>query len=148
MLALGRRPAVVLAVLLTASSMAMSGCAGARPDPLSEEPGVRVHVSLVSGESFRATLVAIEEGALVLERSRVRSERLSVTDRDGTQVVYVDGSPVGTVVAVRDVDVLVRERVAFFRIEDVRVVSRAYFGWGTAIAAVMAFFLVKILEEV
>jgi hypothetical protein len=136
------------AILLVVIAVGVSGCAGTRTDPLSENPGVRVDVSLVSGEAFGATLVALEDGALVVERSRLKSERLTVRDRDGRQVVYVDGSPVGTAVMVRDVDVLVRERIEFFRIEDVRVVSRAYFGWGTAIAAVLAYFLVKILEEV
>jgi hypothetical protein len=136
--------AVVVAVLVAC----LCGCAGSRPDPSSEEPGVRVEVLMSSGETFRATLLALEDGALIVERSRIRGESLSVVDRDGRRVVYVDGAPVGVAISVRDVDVLVRERIEFFRIEDVRVVSRAYFGWGTAIAAVMAFFLVKILEEV
>jgi hypothetical protein len=139
-----RLPGFVLAAL---AALVLAGCAGTSPDPLSEDPGVRVDVLLTSGEMFRANLMALEDGALVVERSRLRSENLSVVDRDGRQVVYVDGSPVGTAVMVRDVDVLVRERIGFFRIEDVRVVSRAYFGWGTAIAAVLAFFLVKVVEE-
>lgn len=141
---LSRLVAVALFVL---AALGAAGCAGTSPDPVSEQPGVRVDVLLTSGESFRASMTALEEGALVVQRSRLRSENLSVVDRDGRQVVYVDGSPVGTAVMVRDVDVLVRERIAFFRIEDVRVVSRAYFGWGTAIAAVVAYFLVKVIEE-
>lgn len=49
---------------------------------------------------------------------------------------------------IRDVDVLVRERMDFFEIADVRVVSKAYFGWGTGIAAVLAFLLVRVLEDI
>ncbi|MBN2564082.1 MAG: hypothetical protein JXB46_00065 [Candidatus Eisenbacteria bacterium] len=105
-------------------------------------------MTTTSGETFRATLVALEDGALVVERSRIRGENLRVVDRDGRRVVYVDGAPVGTALAVREVDVLVRERIEFFRIEDISVISRAYFGWGTAVAAVLAYFLVKLLEDV
>jgi len=43
---------------------------------------------------------------------------------------------------------VVRERLAFFEIDDVRVVSRAYFGWGTAVAAVLAFLLVRVLQDI
>jgi hypothetical protein len=136
-----------LAALLLAAAAVLTGCAGTSTGVFSEEPGARVQVTMLSGESFPATLVSLEDGALIVERSRLRGEDLSVVDRDGRQVVYVDGSPVGTAVLIRDVDVLVRERLEFFMVKDVSVVSRAYFGWGTAVAAVLAFFLVHLLKE-
>jgi hypothetical protein len=134
--------------VLVAACLALSGCAATGTRALSEEPGVRVRVTLTSGESFPATLVGLEDGELIVDRSRLKGENLRIVDRDGKRVVYLDDVPVGTAVDVRNVDVVVRERLRYYQVRDITATSRAYFGWGTAIAAVLAFFLVKILEEV
>lgn len=105
-------------------------------------------MTLTSGRSLSGTLIGTESNTLVLDHSIPKSPRLTIVRRNGTDVVNLDGAPVGTAVEVRDVDVVVRQRFAFFEVEDVRVVSGAYLGWGTAIAAVLAFLLVKLLQDV
>ena len=144
------RPAALAAAvcLLAASLVALPGCAGTSPDEFVEEPGVTVRIELTSGASMSGTLIGMEEGALVVDRSVPKSTGLEVVRRDGVDIVYLHGAPVGTAVEIRDVDVLVRERMDFFEIADVRVVSKAYFGWGTGIAAVLAFLLVRVLEDI
>lgn len=142
------RPAVLVpAACLLAASLLLSGCAGTAPEEFVEEPGVTVRVDLTSGESMSGVLVGMEDGALVVERSVPKSPLVTVVRKDDVDVVYVDGAPVGAAVDVRAVDILVRQRLAFFEVADVRVVSKAYFGWGTGIAAVLAFLLVRILED-
>lgn len=136
------------ALALCLLSALLAGCASTAPEQFVEEPGVTVRVTTESGREFSGTLIGVEEGVLVVEHSLPKSGGLTVVERDGVEVVYVDRMPLGTAVEIRDVDVLVRERLAFFEVEDVRVVSRAYVGWGTAIAAVLAFLLVQILEDV
>ena len=139
------RAAAILSAVLV---MILAGCASTRPDQFVEEPGVTVRVTTDDGRSFSGTLVGMEEGVLIVERSVPKSVALTVVDRDGREIALLDGVPLGEVTEVRDVDVLVRERLAFFEVEEVDVVSRAYVGWGTAIAAVLAFLLVKLLEDV
>lgn len=136
------------ASLVFALSLVLSGCAGTGPSNMVEEPGVTVRVIRTSGESFSGTLVGMDGGALVVDHSFPKSVHLSVVRQDGRDVVLHRGVPVGVAVEVRDVDIVVRERLAFFEVEDVEVVSRAYFGWGTGVAAGLAFFLVQILEDV
>jgi hypothetical protein len=146
--AAARPTTLVLAVgLLAASLIALSGCAATTPENFVEEPGVTVRVDLTSGESISGTLIGMDEGALVVDRSVPKSPSVTVVRRDGVDVVYLRGAPIGSAVDIRDVDILVRERLAFFEIADVRVVSKAYFGWGTGIAAVLAFLLVRLLED-
>ena len=81
-------------------------------------------------------------------RSIPKNQHVTVVRNDGVDIVYVHEAPIGRAVEIRDVDIVVRERLGFVEVEDVRVVSRAYFGGGTAIAAVLAFLLVKVLEDV
>lgn len=137
----------VLVLLVVVAACLVSGCAGTAPSAFTEEPGVPVHVELEGGQTFSGTLIGIDGGAVLVERSVPKSQYVSVVRRDGRDVVYVDGVAVGTAVEVRGVDILVRERLGFFEIEEMEVVSRAYFGWGTGIAAVLAFFLVQILQD-
>ncbi len=138
---------VLAACLLAASLAALSGCAGTTPENFVEEPGVAVRIDLTSGGSMSGRLIGMEDGALVVERSVLKSTGVTVVRRDGVDVAYLHGAPVGTAVDVRAVDILVRERLAFFEMTDVRVVDKAYFGWGTGIAAVLAFLLVRVLED-
>jgi hypothetical protein len=136
-----------LALVVAVAACLVAGCAGTAPSAYVEEPGVPVRVELGRGQTFSGTLIGIEGGAVLVDRSVPKSEYVSVVRRDGRDVVYVDGVAVGTAVEVRGVDILVRERLDFFEIERMEVVSRAYFGWGTGIAAVLAFFLVQILQD-
>jgi len=147
MLRVRRTAAIGAAVLSVALLAALSGCAGTAPAEFVEEPGVTVRVVLTSGGSMSGTLVGMDDGTLVVDHSIPKSPRVSVVRNDGADIVYVDDVPVGTAVEIRDVDILVRERLAFFEVADVRVVDRAYFGWGTGIAAVLAFLLVRVLED-
>jgi hypothetical protein len=144
-----RFPALVYAALFAAAlAVALSGCAATSPEQFVEEPGVTVRVTTTEGREFSGTLIGMEEGVLVVDHSLPKSEGLTIVDRDGVGVALLHGVPLGRAVEVRDVDVVVRERLAFFEVEEVDVVTRAYFGWGTAIAAVLAFLLVKVLEDV
>jgi len=133
--------------LLSALLAALCGCAGSSPSDFVEEPGVTVRVNLTSGESMSGTLVGMEDGSLVVDHSVPKSPAVTVVRSDGVDIVYLNDAPTGRAVEIRDVDILVRERLAFFEVADVRVVSKAYFGWGTAVAAVLAFLLVQILED-
>lgn len=143
-----RPTTLVLAVgLLAVSLIVLSGCAATTPEDFVGEPGVTVRIDLTSGESMSGTLIGMNDGALVVERSVPKSPNVTVVRRDGVDVVYLHGAPIGTAVEIRAVDILVRGRLAFFEIADVRVVSKAYFGWGTGIAAVLAFLLVQVLED-
>jgi len=161
----------------------LSGCAATTPGSFVEEPGVTVRIALTSGGTISGTLIGMEEGVLIVDRSvpkssnvtvRIaltsggaisgtligmeegvlivdrsvpKSSNVTVVRRDGVDIVYLDGIPIGTAMEIRDVDIVVRERRAFFEIDDVRVVSGAYFGWGTAIAAVLAFLMVRVLQD-
>jgi len=136
------------AFFAAAFTVALSGCAATTPEQFVEQPGVTVRVITTEGREFSGTLMGMEEGVLVVDHSVPKSEGLTIVDRDGVRVALLHGAPLGRAVEVRDVDVVVRERLAFFEVEEVDVVTRAYFGWGTAIAAVLAFLLVKVLEDV
>jgi hypothetical protein len=149
----GRYPAawssvrLIAAGLLVCSFAMFSGCASTTPDEFVEEPGVPVRVVLTSGGSVSGTLVGLEEGALIIDRSLSKSPQVAVVSKDGADVVYLNDVPIGTAVEIRAVDILVRERLDFFEVSDVRVVSKAYFGWGTGIAAVLAFLLAQALQD-
>lgn len=136
----------VLAVLILAALL-LTGCAGTAPQGFAEEPGVPVRIELESGESFSGEMIGVERGAVIIDHSVPKSQYVSVVRRDGVDVVFIDGVPVGTAMEVRGVDILMRERLDFFEIERIDVVSRAYFGWGSGIAAGLAFFLVQVLED-
>ena len=101
-----------------------------------------VVVSALGGE-----LVGFEDGALVVDHALPKSEDLEVVRKDGTDIVYVSRVAVGEAVEIRDFDVVVRERLFPWEYDEALVRSGGYFGWGTAVAAVLAFFLVQLLEE-
>jgi hypothetical protein len=140
------RPARI-AVAAIVAAVALSGCSGAPAWQFAERPGVPVHLDLRYGGGIDGSLVGFEEGSLVVDHAVPKSEALEVVRMDGRDVVYVSGVPVGEAVEVRDFDVVVREKLFASEYEDARVRSRAYVGWGTAIAAVLGFFLVQLLEE-
>ena len=81
-------------------------------------------------------------------RSRSEAEKDLPPLENGADLVYLDGTRIGTAVEVRDVDVLVRERMAYLEVESIEAVTRGYVGWGTAIAAVLGFLLVHLLQDV
>ena len=145
---LSSRVGLAAAGLLAGIVLALSGCASSTPRSFVEEPGVTVRVALTSGETSTGKLVGMEDGALVVDHSVPKSAFVSVVRRDGRDIVYRNDAPIGTAVEVREVDILVRERFAFFEVADVHVVSKAYFGWGTGIAAVLAFLLVRVLQDI
>lgn len=126
---------------------ALSGCAGAPAWQFAEDPGVPVDVDLRYGGAIRGELVGFEDGALVVDHALLKSEDLEVVRMDGRNIVYVAGVAVGEAVEIRDFDVVVREKLFPSEYDDARVVARAYFGWGTAVAAVLGFLLVQLLEE-
>jgi hypothetical protein len=143
------RHAWPLGLLLVCVSLStLCGCAATARHEFADDPGVTVRVRLASGGSVSGKLIGMEEGSLIVDHSVPKSPRVTVVRSDGSDIVYVDDAPVGTAVEIRDVDIVVRERLAFFEVADVHVVSKAYFGWGTGIAAVLAFLLVKVLEDV
>ena len=125
----------------------LSGCAATTPGSFVEEPGVTVRIALTSGGTISGTLIGMEEGVLIVDRSVPKNTNVTVVRKAGVDIVYLDGIPIGTAMEIRDVDIVVRERRAFFEIDDVRVVSGAYFGWGTAVAAVLAFLMVRVLQD-
>ncbi|MEA3408771.1 MAG: hypothetical protein U9Q95_00305 [Candidatus Eisenbacteria bacterium] len=138
---------ILAAGLLLGLITMLSGCAATTPENFVEEPGVTVRVVLTSGDSFSGTLIGMDDGVLIVDRSVPKSSDVTVVRSDGVDIVYRDDTPIGSAVEIRGVDILVRERLAFFEIDDIRVVSKAYFGWGTAIAAVLAFLLVRVLQD-
>ncbi len=144
-----RAPRCAAGLTLIAAALALLafGCAGTSPSDLVEEPGVRVRVALTSGEEFSGSLIGVEGGAYVVDHSIAKSERLRVVRENGTDLVYLDGTRVGTAVEVRAVDVLVRERLGYMEVESIEAVTRGYVGWGTAVAAALAFVLVRLLQD-
>jgi hypothetical protein len=138
---------ILAAGMLAVSIVMLSGCAATSPENFVEEPGVTVRIVLTSGDSFSGTLIGMDGGVLIVDRSVPKSSSITVVRKDEVDVVYRDGTPIGRAMEIRGVDIVVRERLAFFEIDDIRVVSKAYFGWGTAIAAVLAFLLVRILQD-
>jgi hypothetical protein len=125
----------------------LAGCAATTPEDFVEEPGITVRVKLTSGESMSGTLVGMEDGMLVVDHSVPKSTSVTVVRSGEVDIVHVHDRPIGTAVEIRDVDILVRERIAFFEVADVSVVRKAYFGWGTAVAAGLAFALVQVLDD-
>ena len=138
---------VLVAGLLAGVIAMLSGCAATTPENFVEEPGVTVRIVRTSGDSFSGTLIGMDEGVLIVDRSVPKSSSITVVRNDGVDIAYRDGTPIGRAVEIRGVDIVVRERLAFFEIDDIRVVSKAYFGWGTAIAAALTFLLVQILQD-
>ncbi len=124
----------------------LAGCAGSGP-LFVDEPGISADVSLTGGESISGRLMGYEDGALAIERAIPKSVDLVVVRRDGEEIAYVQNVPVGVAVEVRDFDVVVLQKIPLREIEDTEVATRALFGWGTAVAALLAFGLVQILQD-
>lgn len=151
--ATGRGPRVVSllrlagACAVAALAAVLSGCAAAPAWQFAEEPGVPIRVELKRGGTVGGELVGLEEGALLVDHSIPRSEDLQVVRRDSREIVYVSKVAVGEAVEIRDFDVVVRERFYPWEYDEAVVRSRGYVGWGTAVAAVLSFLLLQLLEE-
>jgi hypothetical protein len=135
------------ALLVVLLACTLSGCAGAPAWQYANDPGVPVRVELRYGGTLEGELVGFQDGALVVDHALPKSEDLEVVRMDGRDIVYVAGVAMGEAIEIRDFDVVVREKLFPSEYDDARVRSRAYFGWGAAVAAVLAFLLVQLLEE-
>ena len=127
--------------------MLLTSCASLERTPYFNEPGVSATIITVDGDDFPATFIGTEDGDIVFERSYPKTERLTVVERDGEPVVFISRLAVGTAVEIREFDVLVRERHAFSRVEEIRVATSAYFGWGALLGAVLTCGLVSLVSE-
>ncbi len=126
----------------------LSGCAGTSGWDFADEPGVPVDVTVEHGGTISGTLMQLSGGAFVVDTRVDRGENVRVVRKDGIDYVYVDGVVTGTAVEVRDYDIVTRERISLSELDGLSVKARGYLGWGTAVAGVLAFFLVKVLEDV
>ena len=141
------RGRTVLAMSVALAVVAgLSGCASQGRNYV-DEPGVRTELKLADGTEYTGTLVAYEQGALLIDREIARGENVRVIRRDGVDIAYVDDVPIGTAVEIRDFDIVVRERIPMNGIEEARVGKRALFGWGTLVAAALTFALVQVIQD-
>jgi hypothetical protein len=140
----GRGSIVILLALLAAL---LGGCAAGTAWDYIDEPGVPVSARLSDGSTFSARLVALDDGALVVDRPIPKSERVEVVRRDGEELVLVDGAPIGGARATRAFDVVARQRIPFIEFDDLRVATRTYIGWGSLLAAGLAYMVVTFVEE-
>jgi hypothetical protein len=124
----------------------LAGCAGSGR-LFVDEPGISADVALTDGEVISGRLMGYEGGALVIERALVKSEELTVVRKNGEAIAYVQNVPMGVAVEVRDFDIVVRQKIPLRNVEDAEVATRTLFGWGTAVAALLAFGLVQILQD-
>ena len=127
-----------------ATAAGLSGCASLAMTEYVTEPGVSATIVTAEGESFPARLIGAEDGRVVFDRSYPKTESLTVVERDGEPVVLIGRLAVGTAIEIREFDVLVRERHPFSRVEEVRVATSAYFGWGALVGAVLTYGLVTL----
>lgn len=138
-------------ILLFAAALAVAlqsgGCASLSRTGYVDDPGVSATIRTAEGESFSATLIGTENGNVVFDRSYPKTEALTVVERDGQPVVLIGSLAVGTAVDVREFDVLVRERHPFSRIDEIRVATGAYFGWGALLGAVLTYGLITLALE-
>ena len=132
---------------LAAFAAMLTGCASLEITQYSDEPGVSAAIITTEGGSFPATFIGTEDGQIVFDRSYPKTELLTVVERGGEPIVYVGRVAVGTAVEIREFDVLVRERHPFSRVEDVRVATSAYFGWGAVLGAVLTYTFVSLALE-
>lgn len=132
---------------LAALAVMLASCASLEMTQYHDEPGVSATIITTEGKSFSATLVGTEDGMVVFDRSYPKSESLTVVERGGELVALVGRMAVGTAVEIREFDVLVRERHPFSRVEEVRVATSAYFGWGAVLGAVLTFAFVSLSLE-
>ena len=134
-----------LALVLAVSAL---GCAPATGWQFADDPGIPVSISIHNQGSSSASLVAYEDGAFILERAYERGEDVEVRRLDGEDYVYVSGVVVGKAQEIRDFDIVTRQRVAPQEVTELDVKTRAYAGWGSVIAGVLAFFLVLVTGDV
>ncbi len=125
----------------------LTGCASLETSQYFDEPGVSATVITTEGRSFPATLIGTEDGQIVFDRSYPKTESLMVVERGGEPVVLVGRLAVGTAVEIREFDVLVRERHPFSRVDEVRVATSAYFGWGALLGAVLTYAFISLSVE-
>jgi hypothetical protein len=137
----------LLLVLLVAAMLCFAGCAATRGWDYAEEPGVPADVQLKDGGSLTGTLVELSNGVLVFDSSIDRGENVEVIRKDGTDFVYVDGVVTGRALEIRDYDIVARRSIPLRTVEELHVKARGYLGWGSAVAGVLTFFLVPILED-
>jgi len=130
-----------------ALALVMSGCAGTSGWAFTEDVGVPAVVERAGGERLAGTLVELSDGDLLVETEIERGENVEVVRKDGIDYVYVDGIVLGTAVDVRDFDIVTRRRIPLRSAERLTVESGGYLGWGSAIAGVLSFFLMQVLEE-
>jgi hypothetical protein len=142
------RTAGAMAALLVSVSLLAAGCAGTTGWDFASRPGVPAEIALAGGGSVTGTLLEMSDGTLVIDTSVNRGEDVEVLRKGGVDYVYVRGVVVGTAVEVRDYDIVTRQRVPLRDTDALYVRARGYIGWGSAIAGALAFFLVKVLQEV
>jgi len=135
----------VAAVAVLAASLA--GCAASARHLFVHEAGVPVTVTTTDGERFSGRLISFERGGLVVDHSIPRSQELQVAREDGRDIAYVRGAAVGEAVEIRDFDVAVRQTFREDELARTDVATRAYVGWGTALAALLSFFMVRVIAE-
>jgi len=126
----------------------LSGCAVGPGARFEGRIGVPVRVAAADTTSYSGTLVGLEDGAFLIDREVPKSEDLKVVRRGGTDYVESAGVIIGTAVEARDLDVVVRQTVPSESVSELFVTTRAYIGWGTGIAAVLAFAAVLAIEEI
>lgn len=125
----------------------LTGCASLEMTQYFEEPGVSATIVTGEGESFPATFIGTEDGRVVFDRSYPKTESLTVVERGGEPVVFMGRWAVGTAVEIREFDVLVRERHPLSRVDEVRVATGAYFGWGALVGAVLTYAFISLALE-
>lgn len=125
----------------------LSGCASGPGRRFAREEGVPLIMTEVDGTETTGTLVSYSGGALIVDRAYPKNERLKVVRMSDRDVAILDGAEIGLAVEIREFDVVVRGPVPLDRVKEAQVRSRAYYGWGTIIAAGLAYALVTILEE-
>jgi hypothetical protein len=140
----GRRLSLRCALIL---SVAIGGCAPTPGWQFADEPGVPASLSVRNQGVTSGSLVGYEDGSFVFERAYDRGEDIEVIRVAGTDYVYDRGVVVGTAVEIRDFDIVTRQRVSPRDVGSLDVKTRAYAGWGTVVAGVLAFFLVMVLED-
>jgi len=130
-----------------AFAAALTSCASLELSEYLNDPGVSSTIITAEGESFPATFIGIEDGRIVFDRSYPKTESLRVVEREGEPVVFVGRWAVGTAVEIRDFDILVRERHPLPRVDEVRVATGAYFGWGALLGAVLTYAFISLALE-
>lgn len=143
----GRIMRTLFTLGLAAFAATLTSCASLEMTQYFDEPGVSATIITAEGERFPATFIGTEDGRIVFDRSYPKTESLTVVERGGEPVVLVGRVAVGTAVAVREFDVLVRERHAFSRVDEVRVATGAYFGWGALVGAVLTYAFISLALE-